>query len=169
MTARRSRCTGDRNPRCDRVSDRQDDQSSATWPASGRHLVRACPVRICARQRGGLGGVLARHARPQITAAEPRRPPRDRGGDAPAARSVAADHDRASITNVFAHGFPLFNLWHFPKFGGDEFMRSVNAWHGLLANIIITVALFHSAAALFHHHVIKDGVLRRMWSTLTER
>jgi cytochrome b561 len=28
------------------------------------------------------------------------------------------------ITNVFAHGFPLFNLWHFPKFGGDEFMRS---------------------------------------------
>jgi cytochrome b561 len=73
------------------------------------------------------------------------------------------------ITNVFAHGFPLFNLWHFPKFGGDEFMRSVNAWHGLIANIIIAVALFHSAAALFHRHVIKDGVLRRMWPTLTER
>jgi hypothetical protein len=32
------------------------------------------------------------------------------------------------ITNVFAHGFPLFNLWHFPKFGGNEFMRSINAW-----------------------------------------
>ena len=73
------------------------------------------------------------------------------------------------ITNVFAHGFPLFNLWHFPKFGGDEFKRSVNAWHGLIANIIVTVALFHSAAALFHHHVIEDGVLRRMWSAPTER
>ena len=73
------------------------------------------------------------------------------------------------ITNVFAHGFPLFNLWHFPKFGGDEFMRSVNAWHGLVANIIVAVALFHSAAALFHHHVIKDGVLRRMWPTLPGR
>jgi cytochrome b561 len=73
------------------------------------------------------------------------------------------------ITNVFAHGFPLFNLWHFPKCGGDEFMRSVNAWYGLIANITITVTLFHSAAALFHHHVIQDGVLRRMWPTLTER
>jgi hypothetical protein len=30
------------------------------------------------------------------------------------------------ITNVFAHGFPLFNLWHFPKFGSDELMRGVN-------------------------------------------
>jgi cytochrome b561 len=73
------------------------------------------------------------------------------------------------ITNVFAHGFPLFNLWHFPKFGGNEFMRSINAWHGLIANVIITVALFHSAAALFHHHVIKDEVLRGMWPTLPDR
>ena len=73
------------------------------------------------------------------------------------------------ITNVFAHGFPLFNVWSFPRFGGDQFMRSVNAWHGLIANIIVAVALFHSAAALFHHHVIKDGVLRRMLPTRTER
>jgi cytochrome b561 len=73
------------------------------------------------------------------------------------------------ITDVFAHGFPLFNLWHFPKIGGHEFLHSVNAWHGLIANIIVTVALLHSAAALFHHHVIKDGVLRRMWPTWTER
>ena len=72
------------------------------------------------------------------------------------------------ITDVFAHGFSLFNLWHFPKLGSDEFLRSVNAWHGLIANIIVTVALLHSAAALFHHYVIKDGVLRRMWPTSTE-
>ena len=73
------------------------------------------------------------------------------------------------ITNVFAHGFPLLYLWHFPKCCGDEFMRSVNAWHGLVANIIAAVVLLHSAAALLHHHVIKDGVLRRMWPTSTER
>ena len=73
------------------------------------------------------------------------------------------------IVNVFAHGFPLFNLWHFPRLGGDEFIRSINAWHGLLANIIIIVAVFHSAAALFHHHVLKDGVLRRMWPAPTGR
>ena len=66
------------------------------------------------------------------------------------------------ITNVFAHAFPLFNVWHFPKVGDDEFMHSVNAWHGLVANILIAVAVFHSAAALFHHYVIRDKVLQRM-------
>ena len=55
------------------------------------------------------------------------------------------------------------------QFGGDEFLRSVNAWHGLVANIIVAVALLHSAAARFHHHVIKDGVLRRMSHTMTGR
>jgi cytochrome b561 len=67
------------------------------------------------------------------------------------------------IINVFAHGFPLFNRWHFPKLGG-EFVRSINAWHGFIG-----VALFHSAAALFHRHVINDGVLRRMWPGLWAR
>jgi len=75
----------------------------------------------------------------------------------------------SGITNVFVHGFPLFNLWHFPKFGSEGFMHGVNAWHGLFANIIVAVVLIHSAAALFHHHLIKDGALRRMWPTLTER
>ena len=32
------------------------------------------------------------------------------------------------ITNLFAPAFPLFNLWHFPNVGDDEFMHSVNAW-----------------------------------------
>jgi cytochrome b561 len=66
------------------------------------------------------------------------------------------------ITNVFARAFPLFNLWHFPKFGDDDFMRRVNAWHGFFADLIIAVALFHATAALFHHYVMDDGVLRRM-------
>ena len=70
------------------------------------------------------------------------------------------------ITNVFAHVFPLFNLWHFPKLGDDDFMRSINAWHGFFANLIIAVALFHATAALFHHYVMSDGVLRRMWPRL---
>jgi cytochrome b561 len=70
------------------------------------------------------------------------------------------------ITNVFAHAFPLFNLWHFPKLGDSEFMRRVNTWHGFVANILIMVVLLHSAAALFHHYVMGDGVLRRMWPRL---
>jgi cytochrome b561 len=66
------------------------------------------------------------------------------------------------IIDVFAHAFPLFSLWHFPKLGDEEFMRRVNAWHGFVANIVVTVALFHAAAALFHHYVIRAGVLLRM-------
>jgi cytochrome b561 len=54
-------------------------------------------------------------------------------------------------------------IWHFPKLGDDEFMHSVNAWHGFVANMTITVAVFHSAAAFFHHYMIKDNVLWRMW------
>jgi hypothetical protein len=48
-------------------------------------------------------------------------------------------------------------------------MRSINAWHGLIANIIIAVALLHAGAALFHRYVINDGVLRRMWPGLGAR
>jgi cytochrome b561 len=102
---------------------------------------------------------------------ERRLPPPQRG----LARLLAVTTDRLldllllvmvvlGTTNVFAHAFPLFNLWHFPKLGDDIFMRSVNAWHGFFANVIIAVALFHATAALFH--VMGDGVLRRMWPRL---
>jgi len=34
--------------------------------------------------------------------------------------------------------------------------------HDLVAWIIIVIALGHACAALFHHYVMRDGVLRRM-------
>ncbi|SCW87552.1 cytochrome b [Ancylobacter rudongensis] len=34
--------------------------------------------------------------------------------------------------------------------------------HELLANGLVVLALLHAAAALVHHHVLKDDVLRRM-------
>ncbi|HEY4162336.1 MAG TPA: cytochrome b/b6 domain-containing protein [Dongiaceae bacterium] len=67
------------------------------------------------------------------------------------------------VTNVFAHAFPLFNLWHFPEIGSGNFASRINGWHSLAANIIAAVAVGHAAAALFHHYVIKDKVLGRMW------
>jgi cytochrome b561 len=67
------------------------------------------------------------------------------------------------VLNVLAHGFPLFGLWHFPKVGDEDYAKVVNGWHSLFANIIAAVALFHALAALFHHHVLKDRVLGRMW------
>jgi cytochrome b561 len=73
------------------------------------------------------------------------------------------------ILNVFAHAFPLFNIVHFPRLGDIQFMRRVNAWHELAADILIVVVLVHASAALFHHYVLKDNILTRMWPSLRER
>jgi cytochrome b561 len=40
--------------------------------------------------------------------------------------------------------------------------ESVEEWHALAANTLLAVAFFHAAAALVHHFVWKDDVLRRM-------
>lgn len=34
--------------------------------------------------------------------------------------------------------------------------------HGVFATVLLVVAGGHAALALFHHHVLKDGLLRRM-------
>jgi cytochrome b561 len=70
------------------------------------------------------------------------------------------------VLNVFAHGFPLFDVWSFPKVGGKDYARIANGWHELFANLIMIVALFHACAALFHRYVLKDRVLHRMWPSL---
>jgi cytochrome b561 len=70
------------------------------------------------------------------------------------------------VINVLAHAFPLFGAWHFRKVGNDDFTHRINAWHGFVANIIAAVALLHAASALFHHYVIKDAVIGRMWSAV---
>lgn len=64
-------------------------------------------------------------------------------------------------------GDSLFNVTRLPAIGSDPAMRhllanQVTAWHGLAANLILVLAGLHAAAALFHHVVLKDGVLRRM-------
>jgi cytochrome b561 len=66
------------------------------------------------------------------------------------------------ILNVFAHAFPLFNVWQFPRIGSGHFQASVNHWHNVAANVIAVLALFHAVAALFHHYVMRDGILHRM-------
>ena len=66
------------------------------------------------------------------------------------------------VINVFTHAFPLFNMWRFPKIGEADLRKTINHWHDLVANIIMAVALLHATAALLHHYVIKDSVLRRM-------
>jgi cytochrome b561 len=48
-------------------------------------------------------------------------------------------------------------------FAADRaFAEQVQGIHGLLADAIIILAAFHGAAALWHHFIRQDGVLRRM-------
>lgn len=68
------------------------------------------------------------------------------------------------IVNAWAHGESIFNLFSVPQLipGDRAFMRQVGDWHALAANTLLIVAGLHSAAALFHHFVLRDATLRRM-------
>ncbi len=65
---------------------------------------------------------------------------------------------------VASSGFSWFGLAHIPGFApGDKALRhQLLGWHGTVANVILVVAGLHAAAALFHHYIWRDGVLRRM-------
>jgi len=58
----------------------------------------------------------------------------------------------------------FFSLFTVPApFAVDrEAARPVQEVHELLANALVILALLHAAAALAHHFVLKDDVLRRM-------
>ena len=49
-----------------------------------------------------------------------------------------------------------------PEFVDQSLKRSARGYHGMVANWLVILAGLHAAAALFHHFVKRDGVLRRM-------
>lgn len=59
----------------------------------------------------------------------------------------------------------LFGLFNLPAITSPDEARAkaVLAVHGTLALLLAGVALIHLAAALEHHLIRRDGVLRRMW------
>ena len=65
---------------------------------------------------------------------------------------------------VWAQGDSYFGLFSVPAFdAGNKILRhNVAELHGLLANSILIVAGVHAAAALVHHFIWHDGVMRRM-------
>lgn len=69
---------------------------------------------------------------------------------------------------VWVRGDTLFNLFTVPAFDPDnrQLRRDAVELHELAANTLLALAAFHAAAALWHHWVRKDGVLRRMWPGL---
>lgn len=68
------------------------------------------------------------------------------------------------IANAWVRGDTVFGLFRIPAFdpGNKDLRESVEDWHGLAANVLLFAALLHAAAALAHHFVRRDGVLRRM-------
>ncbi len=69
---------------------------------------------------------------------------------------------------VWIRGDNLFNLITVPAFdpGNKALRHDAVELHGLVANILLAVAGFHAAVALWHHFVQKDGILRRMLPNL---
>ena len=66
------------------------------------------------------------------------------------------------IANAFVRGVTLIGPLALPQLGDPEWRKPLTHWHGLAANILMAVALFHAAAALVHHYLWHDGILRRM-------
>lgn len=72
------------------------------------------------------------------------------------------------LANVWVRGDTLFNIVTFPAFDpGNKVLRGqVGDLHALAANILLALAGMHAAAALLHHFVWHDDVLRRMMPAL---
>ena len=67
--------------------------------------------------------------------------------------------------NVWMRGDWIFALFKVPAYAAADndlrhMVESVHRWCG---NLVLGVAGLHGLAALFHHHVLRDGVLTRMW------
>jgi cytochrome b561 len=65
------------------------------------------------------------------------------------------------LTAAYFRGDVVFGLAAFPG-GARELGRTIKGYHALAANFVLILAGLHAAAALFHHYVLRDGVLRRM-------
>jgi cytochrome b561 len=98
-----------------------------------------------------------------------------------AGRSAAAGHGLlylamvlavcAGMACVWVRGDSWFGLFRFPAFDPENraLRHDVVELHGLLANVLLGLAVGHAAIALWHHRVLKDDVLRRMWPALRRR
>ena len=68
------------------------------------------------------------------------------------------------LFNTWVRGDNLFDAFSLPSFapGNKPLRHQVEDLHALAANALLAVAALHAAAALAHHFIFKDAVLRRM-------
>ena len=71
----------------------------------------------------------------------------------------------AGVGYEWVRGDSIFGLFRIPQFdpaNAKALRETVGDVHGTIATIILIAAGLHAAAALVHHFVMRDGVLRRM-------
>jgi cytochrome b561 len=68
------------------------------------------------------------------------------------------------IFNAWQRGDVFFNVYTIPRLvpGDLVLKRTLEALHADCADIVVIVAGLHAAAALVHHYLLRDRVLRRM-------
>jgi len=68
------------------------------------------------------------------------------------------------IANAWARGDSIFNLFSIPKLYASkpQLKPSIENLHKTLANALMILAAAHATAALVHHFILRDSVLRRM-------
>ena len=68
------------------------------------------------------------------------------------------------IFNAWQRGDVLFNVYTIPQLipGDLVLKRTIEGLHGDFADIVLIIAGLHAAAALAHHYLLRDRVLRRM-------
>ena len=68
------------------------------------------------------------------------------------------------IFNAWQRGDIVFNVFTIPKLipGDLALKRTLEDLHGDFADVVLIVAGLHAAAALVHHYLLRDSVLRRM-------
>ena len=70
------------------------------------------------------------------------------------------------VALVWIRGDNLFNLVTVPAFdpGNRDLRHNAKEVHGWIANALMLGAMLHAVIAVWHHAILKDGVLRRMLS-----
>jgi cytochrome b561 len=68
------------------------------------------------------------------------------------------------MANAWARGDSIFSLFSIPKLyaGNLQLKPTIENLHKTFANALMILAAAHALAALVHHFILRDGVLRRM-------
>lgn len=68
------------------------------------------------------------------------------------------------ITFALAWGVPVYTVAriHGLAAGNRPLARALLSWHGTLADAVLILAGLHACAALFHHYILGDRLIRRM-------